>query len=515
MSQRHSSSSFHILFGEVVDSQQYNIRLLRRCTIMTIVSEALIIAGQLAILTYNIGILIYMLPIPLRSVKSWAPRLIEDGIYAALLITLFSTILYVSDYIGSFSTVSLEDVASWINYMMNDIILAYLLTRIVSSFLYLIPGGGAIASILLFPLGFIVFGMVSASAIAQALVHIIHGLKAELAAIGVALYSLPFRIGRGAGASLLAFVIVGNIMLHYLPHWIMLIMGGTTSSWINVAYRQGGSIEAASSPFWGLVRDKWGDVPRYGIVFFSSQNITHGYPVEADGSYYASYVLLPYGTYKVELEYMGLNLLSSKVYYTIPDDLQLTYEYSDLPFRLDVTLSQNVKLLKPQGVVYSTAKIKEYTLAVDDNDNTRLYTVRLEMDYTPYETITVIASLPESCQVAMFKVDKLASNIEFNRTYKAWRGVPVYTYMYSFIVYNTPFSIELVYACPKNYIPQKPKQAPITSSNKSIPLGVSSVILFGTIYTMSIYSYLTLMGIMTMGLARFLGAYYPRIIFRG
>ena len=482
---------------------------------MTIVSEALIIAGQLAILTYNIGILIYMLPIPLRSVKSWAPRLIEDGIYAALLITLFSTILYISDYIGSFSTVSLEDVASWINYMMNDIILAYLLTRIASSFLYLIPGGGAIASILLFPLGFIVFGMVSASAIAQALIHIIHGLKAELAAIGVALYSLPFRIGRGAGASLLAFVIIGNIMLHYLPHWIMLIMGGTTSSWIDVAYKQRGSIETVS-PFWGLVHDKWGDVPRYGIVFFSSQNITQGYPVEADGSYYASYVLLPNGTYKVELEYMGLNLLSSKIYYAIPNDLQLTYEYSDLPLKLDITLSQNVKLLKPQGVVYSTAKIKEYTLAVNDDDNARLYTVKLEMDYTPYETIIVIASLPESCQVTMFKVDKLASNIEFNRTYKAWRGVSVYTYIYSFIVYNTPFSIELVYTCPNNYIPQKPRQSPITSSpNKTIPLGISSVILFGTIYTMSIYSYLTLIGIMTMGLARFLGAYYPRIIFRG
>lgn len=479
---------------------------------MTIVKEALIIAGQLALLTYNIGVLLYMLPIPLRSIKSWAPRLIEDGIYAALLVTLFSTILYISDYIASLSTVTLERVAIWSYYIMGETIIIYMLVRAFAALLHIIPGGGYLAAMLVFPFGFIVFGIVSASATVQILVHIIHGLKAELAAIGVALYSLPFRIGRSAGASLIAFVVVANIMLHYLPHWVVLLVGGVASSWVTTGHDNPADMTLYT--FWGIVRDSWGDTPRYGIVFFEMGNTTYSYPIGADGGYYALYPLAK-GTYRVYVEYMGLTLTSAKVYYLIPEELKLTYEYSDYPLRLDIELPPNVKLLRPQGVLYSTAEIKKYSFISSATDSMEHFRVEFEMNYFVYGTVTVIVSLPEQCRVTSIEVDKLASNIDYNSIYKAWRGVPVYAHIYRFVVYNTPFSLKLEYECPRYYTPKEPSLTIPVNLDRTIPLGFMSLIVFGLTYAMSIYSYLAIMGMVILGVAHLLGAHHPRVVFRG
>lgn len=485
---------------------------------MPLTQTALVVAANLAILTYNIGVLVYMLPIPSRRIKRLAPKLIEDGIYSAILVTSFATMLYISDLIASMSTLTLADVADWLNGVLQSFLSQYLAGKLLASLAAIVPGAGAAAAIAILPWSIVIFGILSSTGLVLALIYIVSGLKAELAALGIALYSLPFRIGRNAGASLIAFVIVGNIALHFLPHWLILILNGSSESWgamLNGTYT-GSEPGTGYYAVWGLVSDPGGSAPHYGVVVFKGP-INASYPVLGDGSYYATHPPLIPGTYTIELEYAGVRITPSNPSITVPDDLSLTYDYSDVPYRLDISIPSKMRFIDPQGVLYSNCGLNGFSLHKSSSEGYDVYTISFTGDCGGYSAVKIIITMPDECMLINVNSDKITSSKIIDYSYIPWRGVPISYYRVRFSVYNSPFNVLLQYRCPAGLGPLRP-EVPGAQSGGGLDIGAAmptDIIVFGLAYTTSVYAYLAIMSMLIAGFASFLGAYAPRVVFRG
>ena len=485
---------------------------------MPLTRTALVIAANLAILTYNIGVLIYMLPIPSRRIKRLAPKLIEDGIYSAILVTSFATMLYISDLIASMSTVTLADIADWLNDVLQSFLSQYLAGKMLAALAAMVPGAGAAAAIAILPWSIVIFGILSSTGLVLALIYIVSGLKAELTALGIALYALPFRIGRNAGASLIAFAIIGNIALHFLPHWMIFILNGSSESWgamLNGTYA-GSEPGTGYYAVWGLVSDSGSSFPHYGVVVFKGP-INASYPILGDGSYYATQPPLVPGTYSIELEYAGVRITPSNPSVTVPDDLSLTYDYSDVPYRLDISLPSKMRFIDPQGVIYSNCGLNSFNEHKSRDGSNDVYTISFTGDCGGYSAVKIVVTMPDECMLTKVESDKITSSKIIDYIYIPWRGVPISYYRVRFSVYNSPFNVIVQYQCPAGLGPRKP-ELPGAQSSGGLDIEASmptDIIVFGLAYTTSIYAYLAIMSMLVAGFASFLGAYAPRVVFRG
>ncbi len=177
------------------------------------------VAYELSILSFYIGVLIYALPIPWPPLKRWAPRLMIDGFFTAALAALFYGLLSTSDYVARVLGGSWELFQGWLSTAISTLIslkgFVFVITMITSQF----PFASAIGSALrpvdrVADIGFITIAWISA------LMIIVSNFGKALAAIGIALSAVPFRISRSAGAWLLSFVLVFNAGLQVLPSFL-------------------------------------------------------------------------------------------------------------------------------------------------------------------------------------------------------------------------------------------------------------------------------------------------------
>ncbi len=189
---------------------------------MTSEADALITAYKLAILAFYTGVLIYALPIPLPGLKRWAPTLMADALLAAILSLIFFTLFDASDRIAATLGGSWELFQEW--YEDSFSIITGIKTTIVS--IYSIPDpSGALRGIrsLLSPVDKAVTAALLFLLTVGGIAWLVKVYGTILAAIGVALYAVPFRILRGAGAWLLAFALVFNAGLQVLPLFLVTI----------------------------------------------------------------------------------------------------------------------------------------------------------------------------------------------------------------------------------------------------------------------------------------------------
>ena len=71
-------------------------------------------ALYLSSLTYFLGVLIYMLPLPFRGLKEWGPTLIKDAIYVTVWVSIYN-------YVISFAQGLLSIIgASWNSFFNKD-----------------------------------------------------------------------------------------------------------------------------------------------------------------------------------------------------------------------------------------------------------------------------------------------------------------------------------------------------------------------------------------------------------
>ncbi|MDK6027970.1 hypothetical protein QPL79_01135 [Ignisphaera sp. 4213-co] len=189
----------------------------------------ILVAYYLAILTFYIGVLIYSLPIPVTSLKRWAPRLIADAFFVMVLLFSISSIVTLSNIIqhtlggdwNSFLSYTKASIAGRVYVLMMLGLLRDLLskigflsgiTRLVSMIM-----NSIVASL------YMLLVMYTLSVVVKTSFW-------TFIALGLALMAIPFRIARSAGAFLLAFALVFNTALPLYMQFVKMLIFSEASS---------------------------------------------------------------------------------------------------------------------------------------------------------------------------------------------------------------------------------------------------------------------------------------------
>lgn len=183
---------------------------------MSYVYDVLSVAYYLAFLTFYLGVLIYALPIPWRGLKSWAPRLIGDSILAIIMITLYIAIVGSTDYLLGLLGGSWDAFWSWVKSALAFASTMKALVVIVLAAAKAVNASWVLSSIT-WPIDRVVNLVIITVATLSGIGWLVSTYRDLLIALGIALLSLPLRIGRGAGAWLIAFSVVFYIGLPNLP----------------------------------------------------------------------------------------------------------------------------------------------------------------------------------------------------------------------------------------------------------------------------------------------------------
>ena len=181
-------------------------------------ADVLLLAMDLAILTYVIGVLIMALPIPYAGFKRWGVRLIADGISAAVLISIFSIIITLGDLLLGNLNVSWPSFHSWLAARTAVLVAVFTALTYLTSALKATPYA-FITSPINIALTYVSLALSSLKVI-YFLSSLVSNLRNELAALGILLYSIPFRVGRSVGAFLIAASIVMYVGFPLMPAFI-------------------------------------------------------------------------------------------------------------------------------------------------------------------------------------------------------------------------------------------------------------------------------------------------------
>ncbi|MCY0860390.1 MAG: hypothetical protein OWQ54_08185 [Sulfolobaceae archaeon] len=180
----------------------------------------LYIGMSLSVLTYMIGAMIMALPIPVYGVKKWGPRLIGDGIYSAVWINIYGGVIYLIQSISQAIGVSWSYFITWIETVVSEEISMYTFTRAFSGLLSSVDPSIAI---FFAPISYIISlltGIIASTETFIVIAFIINNYYGFFIALGIALMSIPFRVGKGIGASLISFSVVFEIGLPYMPDFL-------------------------------------------------------------------------------------------------------------------------------------------------------------------------------------------------------------------------------------------------------------------------------------------------------
>jgi len=180
--------------------------------------DYLVIAYNLALLSYSLGVLLLASPIPSKSVKSWGSKLISDSLMTAILISSITLIQGIGAYILKVLNVSWEEFFTWLYVRTLTLVSFYTVLTQVTSYLKHVE-----LSFLTSPIGYVA-SLISLSFTSlrtiYVLSNVIYAFKDKLAVLGVLLYSLPFRVGKGVGSFFIAASIVMFVGFPLMPHFI-------------------------------------------------------------------------------------------------------------------------------------------------------------------------------------------------------------------------------------------------------------------------------------------------------
>jgi len=214
--------------------------------------DLLLLAFNLAILTYNIGVVIYALPVPIKTVKKWGTSLIVDGISASLLISCFTVMIYVANYLLNMFNADWNHFFSWIAGRAALIFSVFSALTYISGFLKY-----SYLSFINSPIN-IVIGYLSATLSAlKALTFLgsfVLNYYRYLIILGILLYSIPFKIGKNAGSYLIAFALVFFVGLPLMPAFVEVFQASIPATEV-------GGIEIS-----GYITDSSGGAVPYAVV---------------------------------------------------------------------------------------------------------------------------------------------------------------------------------------------------------------------------------------------------------
>jgi len=183
--------------------------------------ELLIVAFYLSILTYYLGVLIKMIPIPIYGLKKWSSQLMVDGVFSAILVFSYSTIKWLITYIGSILGVDWDSFYSWFYSEVTIVIGLIFVLKTIGIGLSTI-GLDFLAKSIVSPLVSSLTYLLLFLFTSVVLISILITVADKILALGLILHAIPFRITRASGSSLIALVIVFSIGTPLLPQFISL-----------------------------------------------------------------------------------------------------------------------------------------------------------------------------------------------------------------------------------------------------------------------------------------------------
>ncbi len=217
------------------------------------------IASDLAMLTYTLGVLILALPVPYRPLKSWGPKLIIDSITAAVLISSITLIISAGDIILNELGIGWDSFYLWLSSLTAGLSTAFLGLTYASTLIR-----SSSYSFLSAPLG-IAASLLTTAFSSVKLIYLlssfIYSFRDKLGVIGVLLYSLPFRMGKGVGAFLIAASVVMYVGFPLMPAFVNTFQTVTSRTPVHIN---------PTIKLW--VRDVDGNPLPYPILYFYSSS---------------------------------------------------------------------------------------------------------------------------------------------------------------------------------------------------------------------------------------------------
>ncbi|GEM_PF-774793 len=184
--------------------------------------EFLVTAFYLSALSYYIGTLLYMLPVPFYGVKKWAPTLMVDGIFSAILVFAYTILLALIDYLGGLVGSDWSSFYTWLGIKTGIVVTLMSILRILAAS---IPASNAkividsLLSPMISALTYVAMTLLTITLISI----VITSYGARLLALGILLHSVPFRLTRSSGAMMISIVMVFSIGLPIMPAYVELI----------------------------------------------------------------------------------------------------------------------------------------------------------------------------------------------------------------------------------------------------------------------------------------------------
>jgi len=386
--------------------------------------EFLIIAYSLAILTYYLGVLIYLLPIPVWSVKKWAPALIYDSFAVTILVLLFTSIIEATSYFGGILGVSWDFYFNWL--VERIAVLGSFISLLISVSLAISQAGGrALVTSFLGPITSIATYTLIVMEFFFVLGLVFKEYFAKILAFGILLYAVPFRLARSAGASLIALSIVFTIALPLLPTFVNVMSVSESSPLTNMNISEPLKPKEDLGVFFakGIVKDITGEpIPYIKTEWFLKENSIDPiatYYTDENGFYNAG---RPFGGlpakvngFYVKFSYLGISISSMNV--SINEFFYNPYLDPNADYVHDFTLN-NVIYFGRTVLLILQSEVKN--AEVNKQGNTYVLNIVLN---GPQEAI--IAYVPEVAKITKLKVNY--SEIEFTNKSYIWNNVNVST----------------------------------------------------------------------------------------
>ncbi len=380
----------------------------------------LLLAFYLSVLTYYLGALIYSLPIPWRGLKRWGPILIYDGAASALLVFSFTLIVLGIQHFYTVLGGSWDYFYAWVEDRIATLISYQMLISMISSVASGLPGFASIWWALN-PLLSMVSYAIMALTTTLSLGLVVQRYYVRLLALGVALYAVPFRMARSAGAGLMAFSIVFYLGLPLLPVFVD-TMGQPVQTYPGIG-------EAASMGVAfveGLVAARDGTPVAYGqlIVYLEGSPVA-AYPTDSSGRFDAGAPdkgLPSRQEFSVMLEYAGLRLWLSPNP-VVPDR---DYEASTAPnanYHLELRASSIASCPQPLAPIALTSP---YTL-LESNITSSGSLVEAVLELDVQEAGQLVVSVPSWLQASISIDGAPASGVGEGWS---WRGVSGMVYRF-------------------------------------------------------------------------------------
>ncbi len=222
------------------------------------------LAYQLSLISYYLGLVLYASPLPM-SVKRFGLRTAYHGVVSALLVLLYSTLVYAVEGLMLALGFSWSSLFKFYDKMSLTSAAYYASAVGISMFASKVAGlgilKGSMLSLLKAGIQAVVKTLFRASlllGVSEAAVRVVASLVYNywqlILALGILLYAIPAGIGRKAGASLIAAAVVLYLALPLLPLWAQLWVSSVSrENIVTGLYAGGGGGEGYI--VWGYIDD--------------------------------------------------------------------------------------------------------------------------------------------------------------------------------------------------------------------------------------------------------------------